>query len=542
MTGPRVVVLGLDGATWDLIEPWARAGALPNLASLMSTGSYGELESTLPYVTPLAWPAITTGTNPGKHGLLGFRTRKSDSYDWPLSTSTQIVRPAIWDLLAKHELSSAALFIPFSYPARPIRGAAISGAFSPRRFEAESAWPKDLVSELKSRFDERLLFAQRQSPNATVDEVADLMVRGVHEQTNAMVYTIDTVNPDFVFTVWHDTDKAAHIMWHHSDLPCPDLDSPMFRIYKAVDEGIAKVLDACGGDPLVIVCSDHGTCPITHRVKSHLFLERLGLLKLRRDPQISGVSKAGRLYRRAPTFIKRAVPTSLKKKAKQKVRNAVVQQNALVDWSATTVYPQPVSSEAFFLNTAGREPAGRVVESASEEILERLTTALMELQTDTGDSLVKGVYRRDEIFKGPMAHLGPDLVADGRKGTMFVPSGVGDRELIDVPARPDFRKDEPSSVGYHQRDGIYLVSGPGVKPGKGSKASVTELAPTILRYLNLPVPTDMDGVGLTDSFEDLPAPRSVAPAPNNVTSYAGDLTREQEAEIERHLKDLGYVE
>ncbi len=68
----RVLIIGIDGATFDLIQPWAEAGDLPNLARLMAEGVHGLLESTLPPVTSPAWPTFATGKNPGKHSVFDF--------------------------------------------------------------------------------------------------------------------------------------------------------------------------------------------------------------------------------------------------------------------------------------------------------------------------------------------------------------------------------------------------------------------------------------------------------------------------------------
>lgn len=68
--GPnKVLVLGLDGATFDLIKPWAAAGYLPTLKRLMEEGAHGSLRSTTPPMTGQAWTSFATGVNPGKHRL-----------------------------------------------------------------------------------------------------------------------------------------------------------------------------------------------------------------------------------------------------------------------------------------------------------------------------------------------------------------------------------------------------------------------------------------------------------------------------------------
>ena len=73
----KMVILGLDGATFDLILPWVQAGKLPHLARLLNRGIAGTLRSTTPPMSPPAWNSFMTGTNPGKHGVYDFTGRTS---------------------------------------------------------------------------------------------------------------------------------------------------------------------------------------------------------------------------------------------------------------------------------------------------------------------------------------------------------------------------------------------------------------------------------------------------------------------------------
>ena len=65
----RVVVVGIDAASWNLLEPWIRDGVLPNLKLLVEGGAYGPLESTYPFITSPAWKSFSTSKNPGKIGI-----------------------------------------------------------------------------------------------------------------------------------------------------------------------------------------------------------------------------------------------------------------------------------------------------------------------------------------------------------------------------------------------------------------------------------------------------------------------------------------
>ena len=85
---PRVLVIGLDGATFDVLLPLARAGRLPALAALIARGTSAPLRSVFPPVTAPAWASFMTGKNPGKHGIYEFLYRQPNGYgDMPVNAS-----------------------------------------------------------------------------------------------------------------------------------------------------------------------------------------------------------------------------------------------------------------------------------------------------------------------------------------------------------------------------------------------------------------------------------------------------------------------
>jgi predicted AlkP superfamily phosphohydrolase/phosphomutase len=75
MKTPRLLIVGLDAATFDLISPWIAEGKIPNLAALVKNGAWSRLASILPSITPPAWTSFMTGKNPGKCE----RSRRPDS-------------------------------------------------------------------------------------------------------------------------------------------------------------------------------------------------------------------------------------------------------------------------------------------------------------------------------------------------------------------------------------------------------------------------------------------------------------------------------
>ena len=94
----KVFVIGLDGATFDLIIPWVEQGYLPNISKLMCVGAYGNLESTIQPLTAPAWTTFLTGMNQAKHGLFDFVKRQHGSYAVNVTNSTHIFSPSIFEI------------------------------------------------------------------------------------------------------------------------------------------------------------------------------------------------------------------------------------------------------------------------------------------------------------------------------------------------------------------------------------------------------------------------------------------------------------
>src|SRR3989454_9654570 len=143
----KVLIIGLDGATWRVLEPWARDGRLPNLAVLMARGSWGPLRSTVPALTLPAWSSLATGRNPGVHGVFAFRRLRPDRYDSPgLASASDLRAPTLWEIAGRAGVRVGVINVPPSYPIRPVNGFVVSCLLTPpgERFTN----PPELASEL----------------------------------------------------------------------------------------------------------------------------------------------------------------------------------------------------------------------------------------------------------------------------------------------------------------------------------------------------------------------------------------------------------
>src|SRR6478752_9878260 len=127
----KVFVLGLDGATWDVLTPLAREGALPNMARLMGQGVAGTLRSVFPPLSPVAWTGVMTGKNSGKHGVFEFLEYAHNPMAGRVNSSRAIRAELLWEVAGRHGKTTVAGGVPMSYPPRPAPGFYLGDFLSP---------------------------------------------------------------------------------------------------------------------------------------------------------------------------------------------------------------------------------------------------------------------------------------------------------------------------------------------------------------------------------------------------------------------------
>src|SRR3954452_24921089 len=156
MPTPKLIVVGLDAATFDVIDPLVEAGDLPNLAGLLDRGARGSLRSTTHPLTPLAWTTMVTGVNAGRHGIWDFVERDESGYLLRLINGSHSRAPALWTRLSQAGRRVGIVNVPFTWPAADVNGFAIAGMDAAAREEGMTT-PRDLIHELQERFGRLLL-------------------------------------------------------------------------------------------------------------------------------------------------------------------------------------------------------------------------------------------------------------------------------------------------------------------------------------------------------------------------------------------------
>lgn len=564
---PRVMVLGLDGATFRFIRPLVAQGRVPALARLMETGASGPLESIYPPHTSAAWPTCFTGQTPGNHGAFNFYELEVEKYTrrGPPTLSTARQGRTIFDVAGKAGMKVAAIHIPMTFPAWRVNGVMFSGYPAPAGSPA-CAYPR----ELAARFGDLTGVTWTLNPDKRLAWSRHHIAR----QAEICEQVLDEVQPDLFMTVFMESDWAHHYLMRYCDSRSPaytEADARRYgdyinRMYVALDEALTRLLKHAGPETTVIVVSDHGgtvSAPNAFHLNAWLAQQDLFVT--------AGGDTAKTGYKLARPVIKRLKRFPIRELREQswmrhvaplidgstKLVKAVglgglmdrvyevADSGAKFDPTRTKAYRFQIvtQAEGVEINLAGRQPQGIVQPGEEYEALrDQLINGLRALRTpDTDEPLMIGVYRREEIFPGKYVNEVPDVIM--RLHPMY---RVGTN-----PSGPLFSKLTAADVrgplsGWHDDYGIMIASGPGVRAGTEVEgARLLNVAPTVMRALGLAAPDWMEGEAQPGVFEQ----REVELA--QVGALVGDqstqegedysVTADEEQSIRERLENLGYL-
>src|SRR5436305_632657 len=320
---PKVVIIGLDAATWTVIRPLMAEGKMPNLAKLMKAGVSGALESILPPITPPAWTSFMTGKNPGKHGIFHFVETEHGGYAMNYANATSRRSPTVWKLLNDAGYSVGTMNIPFTYPPEKLNGFQISGMDTPSS-ASPFIQPPELRDELVKQvggiqLDIRFLGAM--STDERRNQVIAEMKEMDEQWTNAALYLLENHPQDVMMFVLMSIDTVQHHFWHHMDTEhflhdpkrAAKFGDAVRKVYERLDATVGQIIDRLPPETAVFVVSDHGGGPVVDRtIYLNRYLAQLGLLHYK-DNAVSPLRKLAQKVLRAGFSALRGTLTSRQK-------------------------------------------------------------------------------------------------------------------------------------------------------------------------------------------------------------------------------------
>ena len=532
---PPVVLIGVDGATFAILDPLFRDGVMPFLRDWSARGVRAVLGSTLHPLTPIAWTTLMTGRNPGNHGVFDFVRADLHGAEptYTLGTSADVRVETLWGIADRHGCRVTCLNFPSMFPPPAIDGFVVPG-FVPWRYLPRAVHPPDLYPRLKQLpgFDAKELALdwdiERKALQGLPESEFEEWIRfhiGREMQWFSIAQFLMREEPcDLTAVLFDGTDKLQHLCYHlldpvlasrHTSAWAQRIRNLCRDYFGQLDRFIAAIVDAAGPGALVFNASEHGFHAAADRIfYANVWLENQGYFGWKEDAPFDHEARLAPEGHAGPeTFI---------------------------DWSRTVAFALTASSNAIWIRRKREGHGPGVSDDEYPMFLQQLVDRLKTL-TDpaTGTKVIERVMTREEAFPGAAVEEAPDL-------TLV----LHDRSFLSVLRSDAVLKPRRLPYGTHHPDGIFMANGAAIRRhAQLEPFSIVNITPTILHALELPLPSDLDGAVITDVFE--PAWMAAHPilyeesAPMRRASPIGvppSLGAEGDEEIRQRLKALGYLE
>lgn len=454
-TGPKAVILGIDGGSLCTIDALIADGELPTLSGLFRRSLHGTTTTTWPAHTAPGWSTFVTARRPGGHGVYQFFDTQDPDYGDRLTGTADFGCSTIWEWIAVQGLSAGIINVPMSHPPRDLPGYQITWPLERTlRFDR----PRGLLAELAKSgapFAPDIMTMFQGDHN-----YLDLALANVEARSRSIRHLLEKRPVDVVMAVLTEVDRVSHHYLHfgdachphHTEPEQPEWADAVRLTYRAVDQAFGEILDQVDEDTTVMLVSDHGIGEGRYNVGLNDLLAEAGLLRTR-----PGAGQAAGWF---------DLP------------------GRTVDFSRTAAYMPTPGSYAVNVNLRGRQRMGIVDAADVGRVLDEVSHLCLALRApDTGERVFEAALPRADAFPGPMMHAAPDLLLIPRDEGVLADPGMGEGIW-----KPSWQ------TGMHRYAGVFAIASPRISPGRReTSTALADLAPSLLYDLGLAAPGDIHG-------------------------------------------------
>ena len=509
---PKVLLIGLDAVTWDVLTPLVQQGKVPHLAKLMQEGVYGKLQSIEPMMSPVVWTSIATGKKPQKHGATNF-----------YSTQGCLKTLRIWEILSEFGKTVGLFEWLLTSPPKPLKEFVVPGwlATTPDTYPPELECIKNLTFQGKrggtplAEYFRLSLEGMKNGLKVSTAFKAFLhslylkLMRPdfyeMHHKTILMkqriqgdfaTHLLKKYQPDFSGIIFYATDQIPHHYWKFMESSgfddVSDEDRAKYgriipETYQECDRLVGRILGCVPGDTNVLVISDHG---------------------------MESVSDAGYVFK-VDEFLK-----YLDFPEKDRLQVQIIKNDMHIGINAKQ-------------------------DSEKQTVQKRLMECMSGIKIVEGD---EGLFHLDlDEYGNIMAATNLESVDMTECRVYFPPNNIVRLEaLIET---------ENLLSAKHSQDGIFIMKGVNILKNKELRpCSILDVAPTVLALTGFPVESDMDGKVIEEAFEEGYFQRNPIEYIDSYAKYfgknldgaeeshRGELSDEETEEIKEKLRGLGYLE
>jgi len=515
----RVLIIGIDSGSWEVLGPYIEKGCMANLERLRDGGTWGILQSTQPPLTPPAWVTIMTGLNPGRHQVAAFEEYDFATNSLRFTNSQSIAVETMWGYLSRLGYKVASLNMPWTYPPLAVNGVLVSGYGCPG-MQFDYTYPAELKEKIEKEIPDYDMAQRWQKGNLEEDALSELNLERSKRILEHSVELAQLVDRDMGWQVMaveiQQLDTLLHRLWKYV-IPSgwerwPKRSAKVSEFFAKLDTVLGNLTKlASKENDLILMVSDHGHGAIQAKVKPNTLLAEWG-------------------YLHKPTLVSRMF---------RRLRHIV--EKFGLDWSRTKAAAIFVGQNTFiFLNVKGRQPGG-IVEPGKEydNLIAELKQRFLEVQDPgTGDKVFADALTPEELY-------GTEDIDHQRTGDLILIGADGYHPIRSLRKGGFIEHAEDYHLGgCHRPEGMYLISGAGVKGGFELHADIADIAATVYAALAVAPPYELDGEILTQAFKEplaKPKPQATA-AKAPVKIEPKNLSVQEEELVSKRLADLGYLE
>jgi predicted AlkP superfamily phosphohydrolase/phosphomutase len=494
----KILLIGLDGASWKIILPLIKEGKLPNIKRLMDNGCWGKLETITPPFSEIIWTTIATGKTPQIHGITGNIVEDPDTAEMVPPTSNLRKVKAIWNILSDYKKRVGVIGYKVSWPAEKVNGVMISDRADASKY-LSSGYSEPPFADLYGQVIFNSFGDLKDNPAVIVDR--DNIYGKDIFMFNCARYLLKTKEFDFFCIYLYGIDILSHRYWRNmfpqtqrtSDENRPEYKDVIKDSYIWCDSVIGELLKNVDKNTTVTVVSDHGFKAREQNGERYIFD------KINRLFEIAGLKK-------------------LKHNSK------------LINLKITP--PQ------VWIYKKNIEIAGNLSKDEFSLVRENAKKAIRDIKVEENGRCIFKIL--NDTQSGFTVEIDTQTI-DKPEGFHVLVKGQEYKML-------DFMMKDPAYGEHDVNDAVIIISGKNIRRNqKLHSASAYDIVPTVLYMFDLPLAKDMPGKvlksAIAKSFLYAHRPRHIYTYEKNNKIISDKPIRAplDEKIIKERMRSLGYI-
>ncbi|MFC1514718.1 alkaline phosphatase family protein [Candidatus Omnitrophota bacterium] len=487
----KVLLIGLDGLTWDVLDPLLREGILPNIKKIIAEGVSGELESIIPPVTGPSWLAMATGLNPGKTGVFDFIKLDRKTFTLSPITSDDYRGKAFWDIANKQNRSAFILNFPMLYPPYEIDGVMVGGLGSSD--VSTISYPQDYLKGIVPKLEDYQIKVPYNLSRYTNNQ--ELFFQDIEkllmQYKNILSKAFSDGRFDLLTFIFSATDFVLHYTWRYWDKTYfaykqdHRIENMIKRFWRQIDGLIGWIYDyASSNSSDLLLVSDHGFGKQDEIFRINSWLVERGFLRVKTEKVVREKveRKIGTILKKIDMILGGDFYTKAKNKTGRK-KSDLFKQFDLEKSRAIAAMFSDLVAGIYIIDESQKEA---VRDEIVREIEEEGTRSKIKIKA----------FSPDEVYSGQYLEAAPDILLYIDDFRCSMDSISLSKRYFEAQKRSHLNKS-----GTHRLNGLFIASGPKIRKNSAiDNAKILDICPTVLYLMGLEIPDNVDGRVLKGIF------------------------------------------